>query len=150
MDSKQRSELARVLVGNLLDRLAHCYTRISLPKSICYAKEVAALDNTLYYLGRDTKDAVFDFVMMQGRAKVALLFQEVNLAEVHLAQLPEVSVQTLDDLRAKEEFLRAALQQGVTQVWFDTDAQSLEPQRVQPLAEALFYILSFRREAACL
>ena len=112
---------------------------------------MAALDNTLYYLGRNSEDAVFDFVMMQGgHNKVALLFQEVNLAEAHLAQLPEVSVQTLDDLRAKEEFLRAALQQGVTHVWFDTDAQSLEPQRVQPLAEALFYILSFKREAACL
>ena len=113
---------------------------------------MAALDNTLYYLGRSTKDAIFDFVMMQdGHDKAALLFQEVNFAETHLKLLPEeVSVQTLDDLRAKEEFLRAALQQGVTHVWFDTDAQSLEPQRVQPLAEALFYILSFKREAACL
>ena len=125
---------------------------ILIPKLICYAKGVAALDNTLYYLGRNAGDAVFDFVMMQaGHDKAALLFQEVSLAEAHLAQLPgEVSVQSLDDMRAKEEFLRAALKQGVTQLWFDTDAESLEPQRVQPLAEALFYILSFKREAACL
>ena len=119
---------------------------------------MAALDNTLYYLGRNTEDTlnVFDFVMVELGAnerdvKAVLLFQEVGLAKTHLETLPEeVGVQPLDDMRAKEEFLRAALQQGVTQVWFGTEAGSLEPKKVQPLAEALFYVLSFKREAACL
>ena len=117
----------------------------------CYAEEVAVLDNPLYYLGRNLDQAAFDFVMLQGEThKGVLVFREVALASEHLTNLPEVSVHTLDDHRAKEEFLRAALQQGVTQLWFDVDVGSLEPAHTQPLAEALFYVLSFKREAACL
>lgn len=89
--------------------------------------------------------------MQREGIKAVLLFREVTLAEQHLEHLPkEVSAHILDDARSKEEFLRAALRQGVTQLWFDVEVGSLEPQSAQPLAEALFYILSFRREAACL
>ena len=118
----------------------------------CYAEEVAALDNPLFYLGRNLDQAAFDFVMLQGEThKGVPVFQEVALASKHLANLPkEVSVHALDDHRAKEEFLRAALHQGVTQLWFDVDVDSLGPAYTQPLAEALFYVLSFKREAACL
>ena len=112
---------------------------------------MAALDHPLYYLGRNVDPAVFDFVMVQREGnKAVLLFREITLAEQHLEHLLEVSVHTLDDARSKEEFLRAALRQGVTQLWFDVEVGSLEPRITQPLAEALFYILSFKREAACL
>ena len=113
---------------------------------------MAALNNTLYYLERSPNRAAFNLATLQrGNDKGALVFQEVALASEHLKNLPkEVAVRTLDDERTKEEFLRAALQRGATQLWFDVDAQSLEPRAVQPLAEALFYILSFKREAACL
>ena len=135
-----------------------CQARLTCSSNIpdlqlnLYSKEVAALDDPLYYLERNVDAAVFDFVMVQREGnKAVLLFREVTLAEQHLAHLPrEVSVHMLDDARSKEEFLRAALQQGVTQLWFDVEVGSLEPQRTQPLAEALFYILSFKREAACL
>ena len=119
---------------------------------LCYADDVAALNNTLYYLGRNLKSGAFDFVMLQAREdRGVLVFQEVALASKHLRNLPEeVGVHALEDYRAKEEFVRAALQQGVTQLWFDVDAESLEPIHTRPLAEALFYVLSFKREVACL
>ena len=118
----------------------------------CYAEEVAALDNPLFYLGRNLSNGAFDFVMLQGEMhKGVLVFQEVALASKHLRNSPqEVSVHALEDHRAKEEFLRAALHQGVTQLWFDVDVGNLEPAHTQPLAEALFYVLSFKREGACL
>ncbi len=112
---------------------------------------MAVLDHSLYYLGRNPSSSAFDFVMLHERHKSVLVFRDIALASAHLHNLPEeVSVHTLEDFRAKEEFLRAALQQGVTQLWFDVDAASLEPKYTQPLAEALFYVLSFKREVACL
>ena len=88
---------------------------------------MAALDNPLYYLGRNLDQAAFDFVMLRDEThKGVLVFQEVALASEHLTNFPEeVSVHALEDYRAKEEFLRSALQQGVTQLWFDVDVDSL-------------------------
>jgi hypothetical protein len=36
------------------------------------------------------------------------------------------------------------------EIWFDLQADSLEPSRRQPLSQALAYIRSFKNETTCL
>jgi hypothetical protein len=112
-----------------------------------YANEVSAyfLDGDLFYLGREAEAGVFSMLLLETPTrKVLLVFTNESLAkelfpDQHVLSLPK------DDPRAKEEFFRAALKAGATEVWVD----GLEPTIKVPTQQALDYILSFKTETAC-
>ncbi len=108
---------------------------------------LAALEQPVFYLGREVPGVLDVAVLDDPDERVLPLFTSRQRAEAHLAALPEGAVDEVaaDDYRAKEDLLRAAAAQGATGVVFDLENAS----RV-PLARALAYILSFKREVACL
>jgi hypothetical protein len=103
------------------------------------------LDGDLYYLGREAKEK-FAFVLLEtSTRKVILVFTAEPLAKkqfpsYHVLALPEA------DPRAKEEFFRAALEAGATEVWVD----GLESTLRMPTQQALDYMLSLKNQSACL
>jgi hypothetical protein len=104
------------------------------------------LDGDLYYLGKETKASLFHLVLLETPTqKVIPVFTSEMLAKKlfpthHVLALPK------DDPRAKEEFFRAALRAGATDVWVD----GLEPTLRIPTQQALDYILSLKNQSACL
>ncbi len=118
----------------------------------CGVHPLDALDGPLYYLdGSEPAESVIDpaLLTLPGQ-KTALVFSHEAYAQVHLASLRGgVTVQQASDLRAKEELLRAALARGADTLWLDTPAVG-PAQATYPLRRALEYILSFKRQSACL
>ena len=118
-----------------------------------YTDPVDWLDGPLWHLGRPLEDAL-DIVTVRAPAgRAALLFTGEARARAHLPPLPsEVEVIATDagDLRAKEELFRAALARGGALIWLDATPDPLEPELETLSARALAYILSQKREAACL
>jgi hypothetical protein len=106
------------------------------------------LDGDLFYLGRDTSATTFNLVLLETPlTKAVLVFTSAALAQQtsrnhHLLTLPH------NGPRAKEEFFRAALNAGATEVWVDTDG--LEPTLHIPIEQALDYIFSLKNQSACL
>jgi hypothetical protein len=107
------------------------------------------LDGDLFYLGRDDQPGVFNFLVLETDTlktdtKVCLVFTSQAIAE---KVFPNHTVLTLNksDPRAKEEFFRAALSVGASEVWVD----SLEPMQRIPTLQALYYILSLKNQTAC-
>lgn len=110
----------------------------------------AFLDEDVYFLGR-VQPGVIDLALLPlADGKAALLFSAEAFAARHLGALPEgVQVQRAGDPRAKEELLRAALGRGATEIWLDTPPGA-EAETRYPLRRALDYVLSFKRQSACL
>ncbi len=110
------------------------------------------LDRPLYFLGR-SRPGVLDPALLRAEGeRVALVFTGAAEARAHLARFPETEVATVQyaaDHRAKEELFRAALAQGAVKLWLDA-APGGEPVLTYPLGRALDYILSFKRQSACL
>ncbi len=103
------------------------------------------LDGDLFYLGRETKAGLFNIVVLETpTTKAVLVFTSEDTAK---KLFPDYHVLYLckDDPRAKEEFFRAALNAGATEVWVD----GLEPTLRIPTQQALDYILSLKNETAC-
>ncbi len=112
------------------------------------------LDGALYYLGRNLSDlGAIDLLMIRSeQIKAVLVFRNEELAKEHLAKLPkEFELHRLKpgDMRAKEEFLRAAIKQGALELYLDADA-NLQAAAHHSTTEALSYVLSFKREIACI
>lgn len=120
------------------------------------------LDAPLWYLGRDLArgttegpgGAVLDVLAVRvDGARAALLFRSEAAARAHLPGLPEgyrARPVAADDWRAKEELLRAALVAEAEAIFLDTEPGGLEPAETRPTRKALAYVLSQKREAACL
>lgn len=117
-----------------------------------------ALHTTLYYVGHDHPDVIAPLLVRAGteetteQTKALPLFRSAAAAAPHRDALgPAAVLVTLqdDDFRAKEELLRAAIVRGASEVWLEP-SPTLTPEHTLPIAKALFYILSFRRERACL
>lgn len=114
------------------------------------------LDQPLYFLERDhgrNYPSVLDPALLRlGKTRVALIFTDITRAQTHLSALPSdsaVNVQCAADYRAKEELFGAALAQGATELWLDA-APDGEPALTYPLGRARDYVLSFKRQRACL
>lgn len=111
------------------------------------------LDGDWLYLGRPL-EGVVDIVTVTGKTgRQAPLFGDDASGEPFRARGPaglELLSVAAGDLRAKEEWLRAALAQGVTEVVFDPDPVSLSATVAFPADKALWYVLSHRRQSACL
>jgi hypothetical protein len=103
------------------------------------------LDGDLFYLGREAEAGLFNLLLLETPTqKVLLVFTKADLAKKlfpnhQLLSLPK------DDPRAREEFFRAALKAGATEVWVD----GLEPTIKAPTQQALNYILSLKNQTAC-
>lgn len=111
------------------------------------------LDGPLYYLGRVLPGVLEVVLLRTAEGRAALLFRSRQKAHAHLPRLPEgTQVHTLaaDDFRAKEELLRAALVRGAGELWLDADVNEREAAERYPLPRALSYVLSFKRQSACL
>lgn len=110
----------------------------------------AFLDEPLFFLGR-SQPLVIDVALLRlDSGKVALLFSREVAAQRHLEVAPPGTVvQSATDLRAKEELFRAALARGAHEVWLDAEVGQ-EPVVRYPLQRALDYVLSFKRQRACL
>lgn len=109
----------------------------------------AFLDEPLFFLGRS--QLYLDVALLRlGKGKVALLFSGELAAQDHLkAAPPGTVVQSATDLRAKEELFRAVLARGADELWLDAAVDG--PPKVRyPLRRALDYVLSFKRQSACL
>ncbi|ADI15599.1 hypothetical protein [Truepera radiovictrix] len=117
------------------------------------APEAFYLDGPLYYLGRELPHQLDVTLLRTEAGRAALLFRTETGARAHLAALPHalrVRVAPANDWRAKEELLLAAGARGATAVWLDVAVGTLEPTLRAPLAAALAYVRSFRRQSACL
>ncbi len=110
----------------------------------------AFLEGPLFFLGRP-QPRVLDVALLRlDNSKVALLFSREVTAQRHLGVAPPGTVvQSVTDLRAKEELFRAALARGADEVWLDAEME-LEPVLRYPLQRALDYVLSFKRQSACI
>ncbi|MDZ7705059.1 MAG: hypothetical protein U5L04_11305 [Trueperaceae bacterium] len=127
-----------------------------------------ALETTLYYVDHDHPDVIAPLLVRAGgghetdtghetgtgqeEGKALLLFRSAAAAAPHRDALGSGAVLVTlkdDDFRAKEELLRAAIVRGASEVWLEP-SPTLTPDHILPIAKALFYILSFRRERACL
>ena len=113
------------------------------------------LDQPLYFLGRahpDRSEHVLDLALLRvGHERVALLFTDKALAEAHLATIQNdaASVQCASDYREKEELFTAALARGTVTLWLDA-APDGAPKLTYALRGARDYVLSFKRQSACL
>jgi hypothetical protein len=104
------------------------------------------LDGDLFYLGKEAQGK-FEFVLLETPSHKAVpVFTKQDLARAfsnhQVLPLPK------DDPRAREEFFRAALNVGVTEVW--VDVKRLEPTQRIPTQQALSYVLSLKNQSACL
>lgn len=108
-----------------------------------------ALDQPLFFLGRPRPHVLDVALLRLGDGKVVLLFPSRLAARSHLETAPPGTVlQTATDLRAKEELFRAALARGADELWLYAEAGA-EPDRY-PLQRALDYVMSFKRQTACI
>jgi hypothetical protein len=103
------------------------------------------LDGDLFYLGKETEAGLFSMMLLETPTqKVLLVFTSEALAK-KLVSEHQVLRLAKDDPRAKEEFFRAAITAGATEVWVN----SLTPIIKIPTQQALDYVLSFKTETAC-
>lgn len=82
-----------------------------------------------------------------------LLFSSAARAAAHERLLPagfRVCAVAADDLRLKEELLRAALHRGATLVLHDPSPEELKPRATDRVVRALFEVLGEKRGRACL
>lgn len=108
------------------------------------------LDEPLFFLGRPDPEVLDVALLRLGSGKVALLFSREATARRHLSALPAgTAVLSVNDLRAKEELFRAALARGAAELWLDAEVGH-GPLVRYPLERALNYVLSFKRQSACL
>ena len=112
------------------------------------------LDQPLYFLERrhpGVSERILDPALLRvGQKRVALLFTDEPLAEVHLAKLPDdAAIQCAADYRAREELFEAALARGASELWLDA-APDGDPTLIYPLRRARDYVLSFKQQSACL
>lgn len=111
-----------------------------------------ALDGPLYYLnGARQVEQIIDIALFTlSKGKAALVFSDEAGARAHLSLLPKgVTVACASDLRDKEELFRAALERGADTLWLDASV-GREAAASYPLRRALEYILSYKRQSACL
>ena len=108
------------------------------------------LDAPLYALV-NPRPAVIDLALLRTEhGRVALVFSAEEGARAHVGALPPgTAVLCADDHRAKEELLRAALVRGAHELWLDPGVGGA-PKLRYPLQRALDYVLSFKRQSACL
>jgi hypothetical protein len=105
------------------------------------------LDGDLFYLGKEARDK-FNFLLLEPPThKVIPVFTNQELARAFDKHHQVLSLPK-DDPRAREEFFRAALSGGATEVW--VDVERLEPSERIPTQQALHYILSLKNQSACL
>lgn len=129
-------------------------TRPKATNKVARTEVTSVLDGSLYFLGQ-TQPHILDVALLrQGNTKAVLLFSQKALAAQHLGALSAVmpagiTVQAAHDLRTKEELLRAALARGADTLWLNTPPGG-EPAARYPLQRALEYVLSFKRQSACL
>jgi hypothetical protein len=112
-----------------------------------------ALDADWLYLGRPLA-GIADVATLarQGERFVPLFLSEEAARPFRTGahsglELLEVPA---SDLRAKEEWLRAALDQGALTVAVDPDPLTLAPRTEFRVERALWYVLSHKRDTACL
>jgi hypothetical protein len=103
------------------------------------------LDGDLFYLGKEARGK-FEFVLLETPSTKAIpVFTNQDLARAfsnhQVLSLPN------NDPRAREEFFRAALKAGATEVW--VDVEGLEPSERIPTRQALDYVLSLKNQTAC-
>lgn len=104
------------------------------------------LDGDLFYLGKETEAGLFNMTLLETPTqKVLLVFTSRDIAK-RLFPTHQVLALPKDDSRAREEFFRAALSAGATELWVDGVAATL---RV-PTQQALDYTLSLKNQSACL
>jgi hypothetical protein len=112
-----------------------------------------ALDDGWRYLGRPLVGVADVATLTREGVRFAPLFLSEEAAWPFLAgarsgiELLEVPA---DDLRAKEEWLRAARDQGAETVAVDPDPVTLAPRTAFPVERGLWYVLSHKRDTACL
>lgn len=110
------------------------------------------LDSEWHYLGRPL-EGVFDIALLPGSdGLMAPLFSDAAAAEPFRVTAPVLELLHIDsdDLRAKEEWLRAVLSRGAGTVGVDPATESLAPRFSIATHKALWYVLSHRRETACI
>lgn len=104
------------------------------------------LDSDLFYLGRKAEADLFNMTLLETPIhKVLLVFTTEAIAKKFFPA-HQVLALPKDDPRAREEFFRAALNAGATEVWVD----GVEPMLKVPTQQALDYTLSLKNETACL
>jgi hypothetical protein len=82
--------------------------------------------------------------------KVSLVFTDQVLAS-QIFPMYSILLLAKNDPRAKEEFFRAVLSSGATEIWVDVrEREELEPTQYIPTQQALDYILSLKNQSACL
>ena len=115
-----------------------------------YTSPLALLDGDWYFLGVDGQ-GVRRIALLSGRdgdqagALCTSRERAQELLDGSGAQLEVLHIGR-DDLRAKEEWLADVLAQGATELLIDPGAGDA---RVEA-EKALWYILSFKRQTACL
>jgi hypothetical protein len=114
------------------------------------------LDGPLVALVRGRDDAIAPLLAREGEVRTLLAFSDAAAAERHRARLADEPGAALrlwtipaDDWRGKEELLRSAAALGAVRLDVDPDL-ALRPEAQAPLAQALGYVLSYKRGTACL
>lgn len=112
----------------------------------------SVLDGEWHYLGRPLEGVLDIALLPESEGLTAPLFTGEATARPFRVSTPELELLGVgsDDLRAKEEWLRAVLARGAGTVVVDPDPDSLTPRSSFPTHKALWYILSHRRETACI
>lgn len=113
----------------------------------------ATLDGEWHYLGRPLEGVLDIALLPREDGLMAPLFTDGEAAAPFRASAaPDLELLDIgsDDLRAKEEWLRAVLARGAGTVALDPDPDSLLPRSSFRTNSALWYILSHRRETACI
>lgn len=115
----------------------------------------ALLDGPLAALVQDIDDVLAPVTVVAVEERALFAFSSRRAAEAHLRSLPaeasprlRVAFVAADDLRGKEELLRAGAAAGATLLDLDPD-DDLRPRASIALAQAIAYIASFRRNSAC-
>ena len=104
------------------------------------------LDGDLFYLGKEAQ-GTFNFLLLETPSAIAIpVFTTRELAQKFNNHHQVLSLPK-DDPRAREEFFRAALNSGASEVW--VDVERLEPSQHIPTQQALNYVLSLKNQTAC-
>jgi hypothetical protein len=112
-----------------------------------------ALDADWLYLGRPLA-GITDVAALarEGERFVPLFLSEAAARPFQARARPGLALLEVAaaDLRAKEEWLRAALEQGALTVAVDPDPLTLAPRTEFQIERGLWYVLSHKRDTACL
>jgi hypothetical protein len=104
------------------------------------------LDSDLFYIGREAEAGFFHMVLLETPAQKALLVFTSEALAKKLFPSHQVLALPKADPRAREEFFRAALKAGASEVWVD----GLESTLRTSTQQALDYTLSLKTQTACL